>query len=542
MKAQVEFSPMQMKQMTETITKEMSVIQQLKLEVEQMKLHLEQTQCHSNTSSSMYKDNLVQNLELQVESLKEELWAESNLRNRMEEELSRMEDELRIYKLATSSDPNTHKMNDHRFQQEDQLKGLRNSVKENAFFKNGAPTDDGERQMDEFPERDNSKEVNFRHGRPAEEDELKVELAETQLLYDSACQRVKELEGKLSSLEEKYEVACRTVNQTFQKVSDTLELAKTAADERDAALADQANTESELHKLRSVIEKLIEEAGQKTREEVDKVREQANQNITALLEELHMVEKSRSQLAMELEKYKVTSEREIRMNSNIPTNQVDLRFEQTLQRAHQAERERDELKLKLETSESSRERVLAAKQSEIEQLLCEVKLLKERLETSEANQKLNEEMFKRHSESIKEAERHAADARQQSEAAQRSALQQVMHAHQTLELQEAEAKRRIDALENASRLSAKRWQDILTKQQKLTMQWKSEAQLLADQMEQQGNAMRAETEHYKDKVEQLLKKLAQYEASKLKMSSRPGALLLASLLNQMPLEKERYEI
>lgn len=74
------------------------------------------------------------------------------------------------------------------------------------------------------------------------------------------------------------------------QVSESIELAKTAADERDAATLAQSNAEQELSRLQNVIEKLVDEAGQRTAEEVEKVREQANLNIAKLLAELHTVE------------------------------------------------------------------------------------------------------------------------------------------------------------------------------------------------------------------------------------------------------------
>ncbi|KAF5394268.1 hypothetical protein PHET_11933 [Paragonimus heterotremus] len=111
-------------------------------------------------------------------------------------------------------------------------------------------------------------------------------------------------------------------------------------------------------------------------------------------------------------------------------------------------------------------------------------------------------------------EQQSIEAKRQSETSQRSALQQVLLAHQAAELREAESKRRIEVLEKTSQQSLQGWREVLRKQQLLVERWKSEAHTLADQLEQQGISLRAEVDRYKVKALQAEKRLEQLEHKK----------------------------
>lgn len=75
-----------------------------------------------------------------------------------------------------------------------------------------------------------------------------------------------------------------------------------------------------------------------------------------------------------------------------------------------------------------------------------------------------EDRYKHQLEALSVAENQALEAKRQANAAQRSALQQVLLANQTVELQGTESKRRLEAMEKANQTSVQRWQEMLVKQ------------------------------------------------------------------------------
>ncbi|KAF7254903.1 hypothetical protein EG68_07444 [Paragonimus skrjabini miyazakii] len=499
----------------EELTRERTNIQSLKAELEQLKGRETPSTGVKNAleTNAEYQKNLVQNLEAQIETLKEELDAEFQLRMKFEEELNRVQEQLRSCR-GLSAEEHIQELKEY-YDRE-----LRKSVEDYSYIPikriMSPESNRGSQNSQMFPTSDIGNEAEFLPT-PAEMKGLKEELAKTRLSYETVCPRVLDLEAKLTDMEGKYEASCRMVNEAFQKVAETLELAKQTADERDAAIIEQADTARELEQLRSLVEKLADEAGKRAREEVDKVRDQANTNISKLLQNLHVVEKERTQLQMELDHVRSGLEHDLRITRDLDSQtegQLDLRFEHVLQRAHQAEGERDELKLKLETCQLAHERAISCKQQEIEHLLDEQRALKNRLDNAETLRSSVEERLRQQVNAMHTIEQQSIEAKRQSETSQRSALQQVLLAHQAAELREAECKRRIEVLEKTSQQSLQGWREVLKKQQLLVERWKSEAHTLADQLEQQGISLRAEVDRYKAKALQAEKRLEQLEHKK----------------------------
>ncbi|KAF8562365.1 hypothetical protein P879_07103 [Paragonimus westermani] len=492
----------------EELSRERTNIQILKAEFEQLKGREALSSGAKNISdtNAEYQNNLVQNLEAQIETIKEELAAESDLRMKFEEELNRVQEQLRSFK-GLSSENHVQEL------KECYDRKLGKAV---GDYRISPESNRGSQKSQMFPTSDIDSEAE-RALTPVEMKDLKEELAGAHLSYETVCSHVLDLQAKLTDMEGKYEASCRMVNEAFQKVAETLELANQTADERDAAIIEQVDRARELEQLRALIEKLADEAGKRAREEVDKVRDQANINISKLLKDLHLVEKERTQLQMELDRVKSGLEHDFRVTrdlDNQTSGQVDLRFEHTLQRAHQAESERDELKLKLETCQLAHERAISCKQQEIEHLLEEQRALKDRLDNAETLRSSVEERLRQQLNAMRTIEQQSMEAKRRSETSQRSALQQVLLAHQTAELRDAESKRRIEVLEKTSQQSLQGWREVLGKQQLLVERWKSEAHTLAGQLEQQGIALHAEVERYKAKALQAEKRLEQLEHKK----------------------------
>ncbi|CAL8082236.1 unnamed protein product [Calicophoron daubneyi] len=462
-----------------------------------------------------YKE-VVRNLEGQVDALSQELQTENEMRVRLEDELKLLQDEVNFYKEADTAEAMGQQMRRLKEHHEGLLAedtgalGLRSVTSD-------AKSSTLEKVTPRSPTPTIRKE-NRNNGRTMVE-ELQVELAELQLLYDGATRKEEDLQKKLAELEKRYKSSCQMVNEAFQKVSEAVELAQNAANERDMAISEKSTVESELQSLKQVFEKLIDEAGQRTREEVEKVRNQANDNIAKLLDELHRTEQERTQIALELDRLRKDSASEA-ITTSISEDPIETKIEGVLQRAHRAEEERDELKLRLETSRLSHERAISSKETEIHRLLDEKKLLQERLECASIENSTTAEKLRCQLESMRQSESQAVETKRQSEAAQRSAVHEVQMAKQALEIQERESARRVEALETANQNSIKRWQELLGKQQKLAEKWKSEAMRLADELEQQSEALTTEVNSQKRRADKLARRVEYLEQNRPKMLHR----------------------
>ncbi|CAH8557898.1 unnamed protein product [Dicrocoelium dendriticum] len=328
------------------------------------------------------------------------------------------------------------------------------------------------------------------------------------MLFDNACADIHQLENELLDMEAKYEATCQMLNEALGKVAEVLQLTKVAADERDEALEAKILAERKLESLQDVVENLLEEAGKRTQEEVEKVREQANTNIAKLLDELQSVEKERSRLYLQLNRGKQNSDARTLTDEGSSSKEcLEQRITQALQRARQAETERDDLRLKLELSQVSQERLLSEKRNETQRLLDEQKLLETRLRNMEAQRSAMEEKVRHYLEAANTAERRLTEFRQKSENTQRSALQQVLIAHQSAELHDAEYRKRIEIIERVAQQSTQRWRELLGAQQKVALKWKTEAYTLADQLEKQGKTFQTEISRSREETARLSKRL-----------------------------------
>ncbi|VDP73293.1 unnamed protein product [Echinostoma caproni] len=477
------FDMSQVKSIQDHLQDEVDKIRSMRNELEDLKretLKLSRIRSEQSTTG-LYQNQCFRNLEAQLDSLKEELQTESELRGRVESELKTVLEDLTFYKNASKSDADERRMREIREHYESLLEQHRD----------GTLRGDKLERIAMHSVRNGGNNRNEVENKRPDVELMDTEQFDHKLKRDylDAIDIIKKLESNLSDLQERYDASCQMAKESFQKVSESIELAKTAADERDAATLAQSNAEHELNRLQKVIEKLVDEAGQRTAEEVEKERIKQEHEIETL--------KSAQTKAGQCE--------------NIQPGKLDPRLESALQRAHCAEQQRDELKLRLETAETSFERNLATKQSEIQKLQEEVKSLKERLEYAESQRNTMEERFKRQLEALSLAENQALEAKRQANAAQRSALQQVLTANQTVELNNVESKRRIEAMDKANQTSVQRWQEMLTKQHTLAAQWRSEAEHLAEQMEEQGIALRGALEKERSRVDQLRKQIASLE-------------------------------
>ncbi|CAI2724414.1 unnamed protein product [Schistosoma spindalis] len=471
-----------------------------------MRMRSNELMLENNQFSTDENLKIIKNLEQQLDSLKEELKYESVLRSRIEEELSCALSELRFYRTSTVADIAHQEESEVESQCESFTINVLNELRAQIYS-----------NLSSFTEQ-NIKQLTLKKGRYNEligfgklretANEFKRELIEICRRKESAIKSLSELQHKYSILQRQYNGSTQLTEDALHKVAELISLSQTLTYERDDAIQRRENAENELSQLQLVINKLTEESGQRTREEIDKIEKKTNENIENLLNELHHMEKERCQLAIQLEFYKtnnlghhindVNNEGESILNVNTTSGHIkpDCQLDTFRKRAIHAESLCDELKLRLETECNNKEKLAASKQIEIEQLNEKNKLLTERFEYTELQRKKNENHYNKQNEVLFNSELQLNSLKQQLEAVQKSAQVQITSIKQSMKMQEVEYKLKIETLEKVNKLTDKNWRNLLDKQQILTSQWRKEAEELANQVEEQTNAFKTEIEKY----------------------------------------------
>ncbi|KAJ8297995.1 hypothetical protein KUTeg_024526 [Tegillarca granosa] len=236
--------------------------------------------------------------------------------------------------------------------------------------------------------------------------------------------RLTELQKRCTDLEE------REINSVSQ-VRDAVQMVETAVLEKEQAEVSLKQKEEELDSLQENINKLINEAGARTRQEVDNVRKQCNDRITKLTEELHKMEMDNAEMHEQLQrsvrdKRKVESELENvhKETMNQLTKQKDS-YEDLNRRAVMAERARDNYEIKVEALQSS----LKGNELKMEQLKSqtdtEISQLKERMAVmNQEFEHLNDDRLRLLNE-VDEMKRRVSLAEKEKENAQRKYQKEV---------------------------------------------------------------------------------------------------------------------
>nr|CAH8830348.1 unnamed protein product [Trichobilharzia regenti] len=443
-------------------------IGQLKEEVNDIQSRSHDILNNLSKLSSCDSHDAVKNLEDQLDTLKEELRYENILRSKIEEELQSSLNELRFYRTSTADDIAYQEKNELESLYENFITNFVSELRAQIHSCLLSPSDGQKITIGSRP------------------DKYKCN---GQVIGSSNLQEI------MNEFKQQYNGSHQLIEDALHKVAELISYGEKLTKERNEAVECKEVAESELEQLRLVIDKLIEDSGQRTREEVDKVRVKANENIEKLLHELHHMEKERCQLAVELECLKSNSiSNPADGISNRESKLGDSQLDSARRRAIQAEKLCDELKLQLETERNCKERLIASKQAEIEQLNQKIKSLEERLEHAETQFKQNEDHYFKQNKALLDSEIQLNALKRQLESVQKSAQYQIELAKQSMKVKETELNLKIETLEKVNQISDEKWRNLLDKQQKLSLQWRKEAQELANQLEEQCNAFKAQTE------------------------------------------------
>ncbi|XP_071126425.1 sodium channel and clathrin linker 1-like isoform X1 [Mytilus edulis] len=328
------------------------------------------------------------------------------------------------------------------------------------------------------------------------------ELEETKTDKAGLEARIKEAQKRYGDMEQ------RELDAVAQ-VRDAVQMVEKAMMEKEQAEIDLKQREEEADSLQEAISKLINEAGLKTRQEVDLVRNQCNERITKLTQELNNLEMEGADLKEQVtrairDKRNVEAELEkFHHDQKVSGAKDKASFEDMNRRAIAAERSRDDLEVKVENQHSALKKAEMNNQQITTQTEVQLAQLKERMSGMEQEfEFLNDDRMRLQNDNDDLKKRMLAAEKEKESALRKCQKEMTIFEHeQQQKLQEYET--RLQCSEDASRSTVGELRNLLTGQQRMCARWKEECQSITEKFEQKIKDVRSELSHVKKRNDEL---------------------------------------
>lgn len=367
-------------------------------------------------------------------------------------------------------------------------------------------------------------------------EELQTAIIGMESRLSATLKEVSRLRSERTELEDQVEVLQKKSSELQQReleaishVRDSVQMVENAILERDQALVREQQKVQEVNRLQEAINKILKEAGKRTREEVDAVRNQCNKNIQKLMEEMHFLEMEGAEKQAQLERSlreKSAVEKELeKLYQEGPAEiaRAGMTFDELQKRAGQAERTRDEALRKVDGLNSTLKKLETRHEQEKSQGSSESTELRRRIKQLEEE---NEEMSDNRLQLIDEIDkqkREILSAKQAKETAEHHCVTEVASLKQQHELRESEFDSRLRNIEEMNRRAVNELREMLTAQQKLGAQWKEESKAVTHKFEQTVNELRQEIGKQKRRNDDLNSQLNEERMRRQELESRLSA-------------------
>lgn len=364
-------------------------------------------------------------------------------------------------------------------------------------------------------------------------EQLQTTLIALESRLSGTLKELERLRSEKTELEERLEVLQKRSSDQEQRefeaiahVKDSVQMVENAILERDQALVREQQKTQEISRLQEVINKILREAGKRTREEVDSVRNQCNKNIQKLMEEMHFLELEGAEKQAQLERSlreKAAVEKELeKLYQEGPSEiaRAGMTFEELQKRTGLAERTRDEALRRVDSLNSTLRKIETKHEQEKSQGVSEIGELKRRMkQLEEENEEISDNRLQLIGE-IDKQKRELLQAKQAKEAAEHQCTLEVSSLNQRFEQREREFESRLRNVEEMNRQSVNELRDMLNGQQKLGAQWKEESKAVTQKFEQTVNELRQEINKQKRRNDELNSQLHEERQAREELESK----------------------
>ncbi|XP_078324441.1 sodium channel and clathrin linker 1-like [Crassostrea virginica] len=329
------------------------------------------------------------------------------------------------------------------------------------------------------------------------------------------------LEARVSELKKRGDELERKEFDYVAQVRDAVQMVENSVLEKDQAEMEVKQKEEEIEKLQDALNKLINDAGVRTRQEVDSVRKQCNERISKLTVELHTLEMDNAEKEEQIkrarrDKRNVEAELEKVLKEGHAQAVKDKgAYEDINRRAIQAERMRDELTVKVDnlTSALRREEMNYEQvKSKLEKELMEMKQRKIAMDTDFEH--LNEDRIKLQND-VDEMKKRVGLAEKEKESAQRKYQKEMAILENDMQQKIQDYEVRIQCSDEASRKTIGELRNLLQGQQRMSSRWKEECQSITEKFECKISDLRSEVSHLKKRNDELMSLLRESQAKTL---------------------------
>ncbi|XP_060561830.1 sodium channel and clathrin linker 1-like isoform X3 [Ruditapes philippinarum] len=321
------------------------------------------------------------------------------------------------------------------------------------------------------------------------------------------------LEVRITEMQKRNSDVANRELEAVAQMREAVQMVETAALEKEQAEVSLQQKDEELEQLREVINKLINEAGARTRQEVDQVRAQSNDRIQKLTEEVHALEMDNSEKQDNLEKAireKRAAESELEKVYKEGVNQMNKdqgSFENMNKRAINAERARDDANLLVETLQHKLKREEMNAQQLKDQLEGQINNYRERMSSLQQEfENVNDDRVKL-LDDMDVLKKKLQSAQQEKEAAQRKYQKEITIYEQENNMKIRDFEVKLQSTEDVNRHSMSELHKLLNGQQRMCARWKEECTSIAQKYETKVTDLRSEMAQLKKRNHEVTKLL-----------------------------------
>ncbi|XP_070552696.1 sodium channel and clathrin linker 1-like isoform X2 [Ptychodera flava] len=330
------------------------------------------------------------------------------------------------------------------------------------------------------------------------------------------CQKLRaekeQVEEKVATLQKKNgEIEQREYEASVQ-VRESVQMVENAILEKDQAVIREQQKAGELQRIQDVMNKLINEAGLRTKQEVENVRKQYNNNISKLMDEIHAMEMENAEKQAQMERAireKRSVEQELEKVYREGLTQAGSNAYQDLQgRLINAERAKDEATMKAQSLDKKVRAMQLSHDEKQSQNEHTIEQLKDRLETlSKETEEISEERLQL-LEEIDEYKTKMIDTEKNKEYIERKCLKELTAVEQELNLVRQQYEAKLETMEDSNRQSTFELKQLLGSQQRMSARWREESKTLTEKYESKIHELRGEISELKKRNEDINKQLS----------------------------------
>eukprot|EP00057_Strongylocentrotus_purpuratus_P016926 XP_011671400.1 PREDICTED: sodium channel and clathrin linker 1 [Strongylocentrotus purpuratus] len=277
--------------------------------------------------------------------------------------------------------------------------------------------------------------------------------------------------------------------------------------EKDQALIREQQKEEEVRRLADALGKLVNDAGKRTRQEVDSIRKQCNSNIAKLMEEVTALETENAEKQAEIERAireKRAVEHELEQMYKEGTAVTgDQRINELQNRIIAMERLKDETLIRAQQMEKNVQRQEYSHEEEKSRSLLVTDQLRGRLQKlSRECETLSDERL-RLTEDNDNLKKKMIELRREKEDTGRSAAKDLISVEHEMSMMRREYEARLESVEENSRQSTKELRQMVLTQQRMSSKWKEECRVLGQKFEGKISELRSQLTMQKKRNEDL---------------------------------------